>query len=301
MKKLTLITFLKLICLANILAQTATSGKVIIHINNKTTIEEIKPQGKIIAPDISVFGNYYALIIGISNYSDPEIEKTDRSVEDADLFYDLITSRYSFENANVRIIKNATLSEIMDGLEYFAKKVESNDNFLLFYTGQGYWDDALKSGFWLPSDAKSLGFWFPPSDENENKSLAWFSSDMLGDYLSKINSKHTLLIADASFGGSLFNINSTTGGTADDINKLNELKGRKAMISGINLKESFRGEFLKRLISEMQRNSDKYVNSEKLFSNLVRQLSNSTTTTPQFGVIDNLGDEGGDFIFIRRE
>jgi hypothetical protein len=58
--------------------------------------------------------------------------------------------------------------------------------------------------------------------------------------------------------------------------------------------------FMKYLVEKLTTNSEKFLPSEQLFSNLKTAVINNSQNLPQFGVIQNVGDEGGDFIFIKR-
>jgi hypothetical protein len=124
---------------------------------------------------------------------------------------------------------------------------------------------------------------------------------MLGDYLQKIKSKHTLIIADASFGGSVFKNHDVSGDQLPAPNMLNELTGKKAIINGVLPDLSEQSDFTKYLINDMERNTEEYLPSQKLFINFSKTISNKIGMKPQFGEISNMGDEGGDFIFILRK
>jgi len=234
-------------------------------------------------------GKYYALIIGISNYDDPLINQLDRPIKDAELFYNVITTRYTFERENVKLLRNATIAEIINALDYFAPLIGPGDNFLIFYAGHGVWDEASEIGFWLPSDAR------------KNSKLAWFRNSTLRDYLQAIKSKHTLLISDACFAGSIFKSRSAFLDSSVAINKLDELPSRKAMTSGTLTEVPDQSIFLKYMIDRLQNNFEKYLSSEQLFNLFRIAVINNSRVLPQFGVIQDVGDEGGDFIFILRE
>ncbi|MGD0756962.1 MAG: caspase family protein [Bacteroidales bacterium] len=300
MKKLALISLLCLIQMAYITAQVVSSGKVTIHINNKPLPKVIGQDNTIVKPgNIDIYGKYYALVIGINNYSDPEINKSDKHISDAEQFYNVITRRYTFEKNNARFLPNAKMADIKEALDSLTKKVGPTDNFLIFFAGKGYWDDASQTGFWLPSDAKGIGYWLVPSDEKESNGFAWLSNKMLGDWLSKINSKHTLLITDACFRYPLFKVRSVPGDALIAINKLNEKPGKKAITSG--MLSNVQGDFFSYLSDKLEKNTEKYLSSEKLFDSFSKTVSVNTNITPQFGEISSLGDNGGDFIFILRE
>jgi hypothetical protein len=293
--------FVLIICLSqviNIAAQIVGSGKVPVLINNmaKPEVRQNKPpvseQNNTIAKPVAVpelpvaGGKYYALIIGISSYIDPMINELDKPVKDAETFYSTLTSRYTFEKDNVKLLKNATMAQMVDALDYFAKAVMPVDNFLIFYAGHGVWDAASEIGFWLPSDAR------------KNSKLAWFRNSTLRDYLREIKSKHTLLISDACFGGSIFKSRAAFIDAELAVNKLYELRSRKAMTSGTLTEVPDQSAFLKYLIDRLDKNSEKYLSSEQLFSNFRMAVINNSKVLPQFGVIQDVGDEGGDFIFI---
>jgi hypothetical protein len=286
MKRLTLLSILCLLLLANISGQVVRSGKYFVRINNKP---------------LPIYGKYYALVIGINNYSDRDLNSLRKPDNDADLFYNIITTRYTFEKDNVIFLLNANMVKIKEALDSISKKVGPTDNFLIFFAGQGYWYANSEAGFWLPSDAQGIGFWFIPSDEKECTGLSWLSNSMLSNYLYKINSKHTLLITDACFRGSVFNARSVSSDTMVVVNKLNELNGRKAITSGMLLNIPEQGDFLSNLLVKLKENTEKYLPSEKLFKSIPKTVSNNTDLIPRFGEIKNLGDEGGDFIFILRD
>ena len=297
MKKLTLISLLCLFQMANITAQIVSSGKFTIHINNKPLPKVIEQGNTTVKPgNINIYGKYYALVVGINNYTDPEIIKSDKPISDAEQFYKVITTRYTFEKNNVSFLPNAKMADIKEALDSLAKKVGPSDNFLIFYAGKGYWDTASEAGFWLPSDAKGIGYWLIPSDEKESNMFAWLSNRMLGDWLSKINSKHTLLITDACFRSPLFHARSVSGDVMVAVNKLNEMAGKKAITSG--MLSNVQGDFFSYLSDKLEKNTEKYLPSEKLFDSFSKTVPVNTDITPQFGEISSLGDNGGDFIFI---
>jgi hypothetical protein len=60
--------------------------------------------------------------------------------------------------------------------------------------------------------------------------------------------------------------------------------------------------FMKYLIKRLQENSNKYLTSEQLFSSIKTTVINNSINNqiPQYGIINGVGDEGGDFIFIKK-
>jgi hypothetical protein len=269
-----------------------------VHINNKPVANnkpeiaekrentDIRQAAGEVLPKMT--GKYYALIVGINNYNDAGITGLDKPIRDAETFYNVITTRYTFSKEDVKILRNATMAEMVDALDYFAKQVKPEDNFLIFYAGHGVWDTGAEIGYWLPSDAR------------KNSKLAWFRNSTLRDYLREINSKHTLLISDACFGGSIFKTRAAFTDAGLAINMLYELKSRKAMTSGTLTEVPDQSAFLKYMVDRLMTNTLKYLPSEQLFSSFRIAVINNSSVVPQFGVIQEVGDEGGDFIFILR-
>jgi hypothetical protein len=295
MKKSILVILICLVSYSFASSQVVSSGKATIRINNRAKIG-VRPDGQAVAGQPGdateapvILGKYYALVIGIDKYEDPKIPSLDKPVRDAERFYNVITTRYLFNTENVKILRNAKMADIVNALDEFAKKVRPEDNFLIFYAGHGIYDANADIGFWLPSDAR------------RDSKLAWFRNSTLRDYLKEIKSKHTLLVSDACFGGSIF---KTRAGVADAvaINKLYNLPSRKAMTSGTYQEEvPDESAFIRYMLDRLLNNTDKFLSSEQLFSNFKMAVINNSNIVPQFGVIQDTGDEGGDFIFILRE
>jgi hypothetical protein len=300
MKKVVFILILCLSQVINVSAQIVSSGKASILINNKAK-PEVK-QNIPVASESLIFrsqpltnpelpvadGKYYALIIGINNYADQLIPNLDKPIKDAESFYNALTSRYTFEKDNIRFLRDATMAQIIDALDYYARIVRPEDNFLIFYAGHGVWDASAEVGFWLPSDAR------------KDSKLAWFRNSTLRDYLREIKSKHTLLISDACFGGSIFKSRAAFMDAPLAVNKLYELPSRKAMTSGTLEEVPDESAFLKYMTDRLNKNTEKYLSSEQLFSSFRMAVISNSDVVPQFGEIKDVGDQGGDFIFILR-
>lgn len=295
MKRLYLIISIYLFQLITLSAQVVSSDRASIRFNNKINFQNSKTvpnvkDSSVPENNMGAEGKYYALLIGIDNYSDPLINELSKAIRDAENFFHVLTTRYTFNKENIKFLRNATMAEIVDALDYFARIVRPVDNFLIFYAGHGVWDAASNIGFWLPSDA------------SKGSKLAWFRNSTLRDYLVEIKSKHTLIISDACFGGSILRTRSIFLDAPVSINRLYELPSRKAMTSGMyNEEVPDESVFIKYLVDRMQNNFEKYLNAEQLFGKFRMAVINNSKTIPQFGVIQDVGDEGGDFIFILRD
>ena len=114
-----------------------------------------------------------------------------------------------------------------------------------------------------------------------------------------LKTKHTLLIADACFSGGIFKTRKAFNNMGT-IEKLYKLPSRKAITSG-NLKEvPDESLFIKYLLQKLNANNTKYLSSEQLFSQIRTPIMENSDNVPQYGTIQKVGDEGGDFVFIMR-
>lgn len=240
-------------------------------------------------PAISKLGKYYALIISNNDYQDPKMAKLDKPIEDGTKLYETLIANYIFEKENVKFLKDATYEQMIEVFDHFTNIIKPEDNFLVFYAGHGHWEEARKLGYWLPVDAK------------EKNKAQWLSNSLIKDYMRTIESKHTLLIADACFSGSIFKTRAAFQDASMAINKLYELPSRKAMTSGTLKTVPDESMFLKYLVKKLLENQDEYMSSDDLFSRFRLAVTNNSPTTPQYGVIQESGDEGGEFIFVKRK
>ncbi len=230
-------------------------------------------------------GKYYALIIGINNY--PLMgENLDNAIRDARALYDVLAEKYTFEKENMNLLLNPEREDLYIAFDKLSSKLNENDNLLIFYAGHGLWEEDSGLGYWLPSDAR-----------RENRA-AWFPNSSLVDYLKAIKSKHTLLISDACFAGSIFKTRSIFGEVSEGIEELYRLPSRKAITSGTLTEVPDESVFIEYLIDRLKNNTNKYLPSESLYSRIRVAVENNSPTMPRTGVIQGVGDEGGDFVFI---
>lgn len=266
------------------------TADVMENMVEKVFLVEYIPPEPTLAEKISLNSRYYGLIIGIDKYQDPELPDLENPVNDARKLHDLLISKYSFREDDIELLRDAKRNEIVAALDHLSSVVTPEDNVLIFYAGHGTWDERANVGYWLPADAY------------QNTTANWFRNSTLVDYLKTIHSRHTLLITDACFAGAIFN--TTRAGFASEDKAyeiLYELPSRKAMTSGTVTEVPDRSSFTRYLLERLEKNSDTYLSSEQLFSSFRIAVINNSDAIPQFGEIRNVGDEGGDFIFLRKK
>jgi len=234
---------------------------------------------------------YFALLIGIEDYQNNHANLVDLSnpISDAENLKTELLSNYTFGEENITVLKNPDRADIINSFEKISGQLSEKDNLLIFYAGHGVWDEKLNIGYWLASDATS-------SKAN------WISNSTIRDYIGGLNTKHTLLISDACFSGSIFKSREVTKSIDDyGFYRLNKLPSRKAMTSGTLKTVPDESKFMKYLLKALSTNEKEYFPSKQLFHEIEIAIINNTANVPQFGTIQNTGDEGGDFIFIKRE
>jgi len=256
------------------------AGKVIL-----AKKEEDKMTGKLSN------SKYYALLVAVQNYDSPEISKLDYPVSDAKKLEDLLSSQYTFDRENITTLVNPTRRTIYQTLQSLRNKLTDKDNLLIFYAGHGFWVEDMKQGFWLATDATGIN---DPSD--------WIPNSTVRDYIKAIKARHILLVADSCFSGAIFKTREFLVKQKAYVDQIYELPSRRAMTSGAMKTVPDQSVFLYYLVKRLKDNKEPYLDTQKLFANMREAVINNSPThqTPLYGAISEAGDEGGDFIFVRR-
>ncbi len=256
--------------------------------NSPPTIAQEDELGQTLVEELSK-RKYYALIIGINQYEDENIQNLDNPINDAQQLSEVLTTYYSFDKENVTVLENASREDIINALDQLATQVTEKDNLLIFYAGHGIWNAQLNQGYWLPSDAYI------------NSKSYWLSNSTLRDYVGGIKSKHTLLISDACFSGGILKERAAFENSRA-ILELYKLPSRKAMTSGTLKTVPDKSVFIQYLLKNLISNEAPLLSADQLFRKFKIAVINNSPNgqVPQYGPITQAGDEGGDFIFLRR-
>lgn len=288
MKKLLSLSVLSMALLLDGVAQTRSGKSNPIKVDYSPI-----PQEATVARSLGVnsMPRYYALIIGISEYqyAGLDLPNLEEPVKDALRLKDVLSKKYFFNEEDIILLTNPTREHIINEFDRLINLVTNRDNLLIFYAGHGFYDKNTDLGFWLPANAKA-------------KSRAdWIANSTIKDYVRAINSKHTLLITDACFAGSIFKTRTVNTLDPRKFHELYRDKSRKAITSG-NLSEvPDKSYFLEYFLKVLEENEQDYLPASSLFARIYEPVLNNSPTIPQFGVIQGAGDEGGDFILIRKK
>jgi len=150
-------------------------------------------------------GDLYAVIVGISKYNNPKIPRLTVSDKDARDFADfLMTQKKLFRNVHITLLCNeeATRTEVEKNLYYKLRRSGKDDTVIVFLSGHGA-DDPNTPGefFFLTYDADPE--FLAATSIHMNRQ--WF--------LTKLDSKRIVLIADACHAGG-FSMTGTKSGAA---------------------------------------------------------------------------------------
>jgi hypothetical protein len=242
------------------------------------------------------FGNYYALIIGVDRYSGIWTPLSN-AVNDAKAVESLMRSKYKFDYFRTLYNEQATRASIISEMEWLVANVKEEDNVMIYFSGHGQFKQELNKGYWVPVDAKT------------NSVSGYISNNDIQTFLGGIRSKHTLLISDACFSGDIFR-GSTVSIPFENsdryFSQVHNLISRQALTSGgiepvMDGGREGHSVFAYYLLKVLQNNTDRFFDASQLFSQIKIPVINNSEQSPNFQSIKNTGDEGGQFIFVKKQ
>lgn len=153
-------------------------------------------------------GNIYALVIGISDYSDEKIIDLKYAHRDAERFAEYISSSAggSVPKENITLLTNsqATISNIYVAKKAFEDKVKKDDLFYFFFSGHGDVEsDLYKLGFLLAYDT--------PHKNYLNNAVRIEDINIMANTLSVNKDVNVILISDACHAGKLTGSDNNRG------------------------------------------------------------------------------------------
>ena len=259
--------------------------RAIDRFKNKTELKLV-----VLREESIITGKFFALIIAVQNYRDQTINSLDYPLQDGENVANALTENYTFDKRDIIMLRDPDRKEIIKVFTDLRTKLTSNDNLVIFYAGHGIWDEGLRQGYWLPSNANAT----EPSE--------WLPNSTVRDYIRGIKSKHTLLLADACFSGGIFKTRDALPRPDMAVQKTYELPSKTAITSGAMKSVPDKSVFIEYLVKKLRENKEKYLYAQRLYLQLKDPVINNSpnSQTPLHGVINEAGDEGGDFIFVKR-
>ncbi|MCB9352591.1 MAG: caspase family protein [Lewinellaceae bacterium] len=230
--------------------------------------------------------------IGIDEYQ--HFSNLNNAVKDVNDLVILLQEQYDLNAENTWLLfdKEATYRNIIHKLEELVKKVRVNDKLLIYYSGHGHLNDRNR-GFWIPSDAEK-GI---PDKYIRNSTIR--------DYIKDFPSRHTLLISDSCFSGTLFVRGASRFTAAFD--ELEQKVSRWALCSGRHDEEVYDGEpgrnspFAESILEVLDSNQEPKFNVAKLADRVMEITRANYEQLPEGNPIYGVGDKGGQYIFCREQ
>jgi uncharacterized caspase-like protein len=165
-------------------------------------------------------GAYHALVIGIKNYQG--LPKLETPLDDASAIADVLLQRYGFE---VNLLLDASRHQILSALADYRRKLQQNDNLLIYFAGHGQYVPEAGKGYWLPADAE------PTNDAN------WIIADEITSNVHALAARHVLVVSDSCYSGTLTRSIGPANNPGDPTRYLQKMlagKSRNLMASGGN-------------------------------------------------------------------
>jgi len=228
-------------------------------------------------------GTYHALLIG--NEQHKHLQDLINPIDDIERVKSILKEQYNFEDEHIRMIKDGSRSDIIEGLEslYATNK---DDKVLILYAGHGKVDSSNK-GFWMPIDAA------------RHSMTHWISNEVIKKVLRDIPARHVLLISDACFSGSILRRRNVGQTYSTALHK----KSRIALTSGSIESVPDHSVFIQYLAKYLQESPDSIITASELFAYLQEpvKVNSPDQNDPGYGPIKDSGHEGGDFFFLRKK
>ena len=163
---------------------------------------ESKPADEPGAPlTLAEIKDRYALVIGISDYSDESIPKLKYAAQDAQAVHDTLIQYSDFKEENIKLLLNeqATYREIKSALGTFLpRNAEENDSVFIYFAGHGC-PDVDHSGH---NTEDNIAKYLAPYDAVRDDLYATaFPLDDMSAMLQRIASKYVVLALDTCYSG----------------------------------------------------------------------------------------------------
>lgn len=237
-------------------------------------------------------GEYHALVIGNNEYAD--LENLGTAINDAKEIAQILKKNYGYKT---KVLENATHLEIVTALAEYQEELGKQDNLIVYYAGHGLIDER-QDGFWIPTDAKL------------NDKKTWIPNDVITEFMSSMNAKHVMVIADSCYSG-------TMSGSAirpfpeeveeNDILFTSRVKARTVLTSGglqpvLDSGGDGHSIFASALLDVLKEN-DGVMEGYRLYKALEQQVKlrsklSGIQQIPEYTAVKHAGHEGSEFYFL---
>ncbi len=245
------------------------------------------------APDgTEIDGRFLALLIAVEDYKHwPALTAPKRDVE---ALRKVLVERYLFDESQITVILDPDEQTLDQSLRTFAAKATAKDSILVYFAGHGHLDEQTQRGYWVPVDAR------------ENSPRDYISGHDVRDILGSTKARHTAIIADSCFSGTL--VAQRSGRRIDDTYYARMYRNRsfEVMTSGANEPVADAGvnhhsPFAYYLIRALEDPERPYVDLVDLYQKVRHGVKLYSPQMPLIGNLRKAPGEGGAFVFIPRK
>src|SRR5262249_29668033 len=113
------------------------------------------------------------------------LRSLDTPPNDARELSTLLVMKYGFRKDRVKVLLDATRSDIAKELARLRGQLSQDDSLLIYYRDHGRIDSVTERRYWLPVDAVT------------SNAANWFSDDYITNYLKGMQARHVLIISYA--------------------------------------------------------------------------------------------------------
>jgi hypothetical protein len=246
------------------------------------------------------FRSYYALIIGIADYSEMPTLKT--AVNDAIAVEKVLREKYGFRTNLLETKEETTRSKILEALTEYQKLLKPDDSLLIYYAGHGELRTQNRQSYWLPINSRP------------DSTVEWISGDQLSDQINQMPARHVMVVADSCYQG-IMSRETTVGfkaveGEAAQIKQLGwfaKLPSRTVLTSGgdkpvLDSGGGAHSIFAQQLLRVLRENNRVLVGAalhNALFG-VVRDAAAKLNLEqrPRYDILADAGHKNGEFLFI---
>lgn len=269
----------------------------ISFISGHTQTRGLRIQTKAVTGEnIQLYNNSYALVIGVSNYTNgwPKLPNAVSDARD-------VAKELEQKNFNVSLVLNPSKVELEKKLNdfIFTYGSDPNDRLIIYFAGHGYtmkMSYGSKMGFIVPVDAPL------PNVDNIGFRRKSISMEVFEHHARQIQSKHVLYLFDSCFSGSIFALSRAIPSA---ISYKTAKPVRQFITAGdegeeVPDKSIFKSQFINGLRGEADTNNDGYITGTELGEFLQVSVVNYSRESqhPQYGKIRDPKLDKGDFVFL---
>ncbi|MEL6251598.1 MAG: SUMF1/EgtB/PvdO family nonheme iron enzyme [Bacteroidota bacterium] len=242
----------------------------------------------------TILRDNYLFVIGINEYQN--CTPLGNAVNDAQSFAKVLNEKYRFKKEHTFSLINeqATIHNIDDTFKELKSKIRTEtDNLIIFFCGHGYYDEEWDTAYWVPVEARA------------DRALGeYFSHEDLMKRINRIETHHTVVIADSCYSGAAFvsqkrSHDPNSQVFAKEPSRWMLASGRNEPVNDGAINQN--SPFTKELLDILERESNAGIRMGTLVERLKTRVNHNYDQTPIGQPLKDVGDKGGEFIFFPRD